>query len=333
MVTCLTESDYWRIRNFLREVFLLNDRLEHSWHVARLDHWRYHHIRTCQVCAPFEQVTAAWESPDGQIAAVVHPIGGGEIRLHVHPRFRTPELEDEIFAYAEEQYAERPANGNHFMVVPVFADDVLRRQVLTRRGFIKYPGGGCHWWRDLDAPLPEAPVPDGYTIRSMGPLAEHPTRSWASSARVPRRRTGRELRRVRLVPEHPIRPALSPRPGHRRGRGQRGDCRLLHDLLRRCHPQRRDRDGGDCGRTLAPRLGQGRHARGDAAARADGLHRVFSTATEEPAGALYRSMHQAMKVTDTWIKEWAGGRGQGAGGRGQGSGGRGQGSDGTRFLS
>ena len=73
-------------------------------------------------CAPFEQVTAAWESPDGQIAAVVHPIGGGEIRLHVHPRFRTPELEDEIFAHAEEQYAERPANGNHFMVVPVFAE-------------------------------------------------------------------------------------------------------------------------------------------------------------------------------------------------------------------
>ena len=34
-----SESDYWRIRNFLREVFFLNDRFEHSWHVARLDHW------------------------------------------------------------------------------------------------------------------------------------------------------------------------------------------------------------------------------------------------------------------------------------------------------
>jgi len=36
-----SEADYWRIRNFLREVFLLNNRLEHSWHVARLDHWRW----------------------------------------------------------------------------------------------------------------------------------------------------------------------------------------------------------------------------------------------------------------------------------------------------
>ena len=34
------ENDFWLIRNFLREVFLLNGRLEHSWHVARFDYWR-----------------------------------------------------------------------------------------------------------------------------------------------------------------------------------------------------------------------------------------------------------------------------------------------------
>ena len=27
---CNTEDDFWRARNFLREVFPLNDRLEHS---------------------------------------------------------------------------------------------------------------------------------------------------------------------------------------------------------------------------------------------------------------------------------------------------------------
>ncbi len=30
-----TENDYWAIRNFLREVFLLNGRREHSWHSVR----------------------------------------------------------------------------------------------------------------------------------------------------------------------------------------------------------------------------------------------------------------------------------------------------------
>jgi hypothetical protein len=35
-----TEDDYWRMREFLRQVFFLNHRLERSWHVARLDYAR-----------------------------------------------------------------------------------------------------------------------------------------------------------------------------------------------------------------------------------------------------------------------------------------------------
>ncbi|KAB2853426.1 MAG: hypothetical protein F9K46_18355, partial [Anaerolineae bacterium] len=36
------EDDFWRIRVFLREVFLLNQRRERSWQVARWDYWRWH---------------------------------------------------------------------------------------------------------------------------------------------------------------------------------------------------------------------------------------------------------------------------------------------------
>jgi hypothetical protein len=177
---CQTPNDYWRVRDFLRDVFLLNNRLEHSWHVARLDHWRWHHIRTCQVCAAFEQVTVAWETPERDIAAVLHPIRHDEIRLHIHPGFRTPELEAEIFAYAEEHYSDLTEDGGRILYVPVLSDDALRQEALTRRGFSRQPGWGHHWWRDLDAPLPGAPVPDGYIIRAMGSLDEHPARSWAS---------------------------------------------------------------------------------------------------------------------------------------------------------
>jgi hypothetical protein len=31
-----TKDDFWRMREFLRQVFLLNDCHERSWHVARL---------------------------------------------------------------------------------------------------------------------------------------------------------------------------------------------------------------------------------------------------------------------------------------------------------
>ncbi len=52
--TCEKEDDFWHVRNFLREVFLLNDRLEHSWNVARLDYWRWHYILTCNICKSVE---------------------------------------------------------------------------------------------------------------------------------------------------------------------------------------------------------------------------------------------------------------------------------------
>ena len=67
------EDDYWRMRTFLREIFLLNERLERSWSTPRLDYWRWHHIQTCE-SDPMEQVTFLWETVDGQLAAVLHAI-------------------------------------------------------------------------------------------------------------------------------------------------------------------------------------------------------------------------------------------------------------------
>lgn len=37
-----TEEDYWRIREFLREVSLHNDRHDFSWDVLRWGYWRWH---------------------------------------------------------------------------------------------------------------------------------------------------------------------------------------------------------------------------------------------------------------------------------------------------
>lgn len=174
------KDDYWRIRSFLREVFLLNGRREHSWHVARLDYWRWHFVENLQVCGPPEEVTTLWETGGGELAGVLHPIGRGDARLHVHPHSRTPELEDEMLAHAEEYLFTRNETGQRLLYVPVFADDGLRQEVLARRGYEKLDGRVHHWHRDLDRPLPAAPAPAGYAIRSMGGLDEHPARSWAS---------------------------------------------------------------------------------------------------------------------------------------------------------
>ena len=102
--TCDKEDDFWRARNFLREVFPLNDRLEHSWHVARLDYWRWHYILTCNICKSVEAGMALGEHADGKIIAALNHLGGSELRLHVHPQFYSADLEHEMLAYAEENY-------------------------------------------------------------------------------------------------------------------------------------------------------------------------------------------------------------------------------------
>jgi hypothetical protein len=104
MHTCNIEDDFWRVRNFLREVFLLNDRLEHRWHVARLDYWRWHYIKTANITASVEKGMAIWEDADGKIIAALNHLGGSELRLHVHPHFRSAELEGEMLAYGEANY-------------------------------------------------------------------------------------------------------------------------------------------------------------------------------------------------------------------------------------
>lgn len=175
-----TEDDYWRIRNFLREVWVLNDRREHSWHVARLDYWRWHFVLNLQSCDPVEKVVTIWETADGRIAAVLHPVEWGEARLHVHPHFRTAKLEDEMLAHAEKHLSDRSQAATRIVYVPVFSADTERQHVLARRGYARLSGRVNHWSRDLKAPMPEVSVAPGYTLRSMGDLAEHPARSWAS---------------------------------------------------------------------------------------------------------------------------------------------------------
>jgi len=288
-------NDYFRVRNFLRAVFLLNDRLEHSWHVPRLDYWRWHFIATCQFTAPFEQVTVAWETKNGELAAVLHPLSQDEIRLHIHPHFRSAALENEIFAFVE---AHHPV-----ACVPVFADDTLRREVLAARGFSQLTGWNHHYWRDLTGPLPASVLPNGYTIRSMGDESEHPARSWCSwrafhsdeptsnydgdsswykniqSAPLYRR----DLDIVAVAPAGEI----------------AAFCTIYYDD---------DTRSAVCVLvgTAAEhwRRGLGKAVMREGMQRLEriGCTRVFATAYDPPADALYGAMMQARQVAETWLK-------------------------------
>ena len=77
------EDDYWRIREFLRRVFLLNERREQSWQAARLDYWRWHVVGNCWDGGSIEDVIWLWETAEGQIAAVLNQIGRASCRERV----------------------------------------------------------------------------------------------------------------------------------------------------------------------------------------------------------------------------------------------------------
>ncbi len=174
-----TDDDFWRMRAFLRQVFLLNDRHEHSWHVVRLDYARWH---TCLNCAHvrLEDVAYLWEA-EGQIVALMMPDGGrGEAHLCVHPGLRTLALEEEMLAVAEERLMQVGPDGLRRLRVWSPARDALRQGLLTRRGYVRDRWVEHQWRRPLDAPIPAVPLASGYAIRCVGDGLELLERCYAS---------------------------------------------------------------------------------------------------------------------------------------------------------
>ncbi|MEW6402206.1 MAG: GNAT family N-acetyltransferase [Chloroflexota bacterium] len=299
------EDDYFRARNFLRDVFILNDRLEHSWNVARLDYWRWHLIGTCRVCESLEEGMTLWETSDGRIIAALNNMGGGEIRLHVHPHFRSAELEDEMLACAEEHHAETTENGKR-IIAPVFADDALRPEVLSRRGFTRRPGWNHHYRRDLTAPLPDAPPPSGYTIRSMGDESEHASRSWCSwrafHSDEPDSNYDGDWSWYRNVQSSPLyRRDLDIVAAAPDG-NIAAFCTCYYDDYTRSAVTVLV---GVAAEHWRRGLGKAVVTEGMRRLQHLGCTRVFATANEDPADALYHSAMTDMKVTDTWLKEWS----------------------------
>lgn len=174
-----TEDDFWRMREFLRDVFLLNDCRQRSWHVARLEYARWH---TCLNCAGvrLEDVAFLWEEA-GQIIGILMPDGGrGEAHASVHPILRTPELEEQMLDVAEEHLATVDADGTRNLVVWAPEQDELRQGLLMSRGYSRDEGPEYQWCRHLDAPIDPTPAPPGYTIRSLGDGLELLERCYAS---------------------------------------------------------------------------------------------------------------------------------------------------------
>lgn len=173
------EDDYWQIRDFLRQVFRLNDRRELSWQAYRFDYWRWHGIENMGH-GRLEEDVFLWETADGRIAAVLNREGPGNAFLQVHPGLRTQELEEEMLVVAEEHLAIPGPTGQQKLSVWANEHDDLRQDILTRRGYTKGDEPEYQQRRSLEAPILKGPPAPGYTVRALGDGAELLERCYAS---------------------------------------------------------------------------------------------------------------------------------------------------------
>ena len=166
------EEDYWRIREFLRQVMLLNNRRDLSWHVTRWD-YLFWSIQPEFERINFQESVFIWETESRQIAGVLHPEDRGCIFLDIHPDFHISELQEEMIALAEKHLTSSTLDRDRKPRLWIWIDsqDTILQEIVTRRGFHRIEREGLKEYkhrRSLDGLLPDVPATPGYTIRALG---------------------------------------------------------------------------------------------------------------------------------------------------------------------
>lgn len=179
MRTYRHEEDYWRIRNFLRKVYLANQRRELSWQACRFDYWRWHGIENIHPMN-LDEVIFLWETSEGQIAAVLNPESPGDIFLQTDPEFHTRELIEEMLVVAEQHLAIPKSRGQSELYIWANELDALLNTQLSNHGYQRVDQPEYQRRRLLSIPIPDELPALGYTIRALGDVEDLPARSWLS---------------------------------------------------------------------------------------------------------------------------------------------------------
>lgn len=165
-------DDFMRIRTFLMDTYRLN-RSFHNWTVRRLEGSRFWGDPAWGEA--WAKNVQLWENEAGELVGAAHVSGQG-VFLQIHPYYR--HIEDDMMAWAEENVAEPDKDGQPHAWLEVYDYDLLRQEMLTRRGYQKTEDYGyLRWW--VPGAIPEVAFPEGYTIRSLRPGSMDDCGRWA----------------------------------------------------------------------------------------------------------------------------------------------------------
>ena len=173
------EKDYWRIREFLREVTIHNEHHEFSWSLLRWDYWHWH-VNENIFHQKLEEVITLWQM-DGQIVAMLNPDTPGEAFFQIHPAYREQISVSEMLDVAEQKLANTKEHGKKELLAWVNAADKAMKVILTECGYAPSRFKPEYMrLRSFTKPIPESVPQSGYTVRALGDTSELPARSWLS---------------------------------------------------------------------------------------------------------------------------------------------------------
>jgi GNAT superfamily N-acetyltransferase len=173
------EDDYYRVRDFLRECYLLNGRREFCWQPYRLDYARWHGLLNISEMR-FEDAMFVWEI-DGRIAGVLNAEDKRNAFLQVHPQHQDAALYEDMLNVAMREFAWKGDDGQQRLCIWAGAHNTLLQGLLAQRGYTKGDWPEHQRYQSLAGkPMPDAPHPAGYTVRSLGDGVELIERCYAS---------------------------------------------------------------------------------------------------------------------------------------------------------
>ena len=160
------QDDALRLRQLLIDSYTIMGR-EFNWEPRR---WEGHYwaASDAQRADPDwrSDTTHLWETPSGDLHGAVVAEGPGDVALIIHPDYRA--LEDDMIDWAEANLATSNEADQQALEIWAFDWDTDRKQRLQQHGYQPCEDRFYqHRRRFVEQPVPDEPVAEGYTLRSV----------------------------------------------------------------------------------------------------------------------------------------------------------------------
>ncbi len=170
------EDTYWKIRDFLRQVWRRTSDKTLNWNVARLDYNRWHVFKNCYELDLLDYIYIC-EHENKIIAVFISDCKNG-YHLQVDPEYYC----DEVFEILFVEFKKAIDNAEVWMKlhIPAPEGDVVFEEALSNAGFKPTQWEEVRREFVLEGNITPAKLFPGSKIRSLGSEEELPARSWAS---------------------------------------------------------------------------------------------------------------------------------------------------------